>query len=168
MGLKTLILVRHAKAVDKAATGHDFDRTLTEKGRRDAQVMGARLYEMNLRPDRILSSPAPRAYETAAILAKATGHREEVIAAETMYQSEIETLLGLIRDTDARVSSLMLVGHNPEFTYLMMYLCGITEGHMPKAGVAEIRMRIPSWDKAGKGSGQLRYFGSPKNEQLAL
>ena len=38
--MERLILLRHAKAEVDAASGRDFDRALTERGRRDAALDG--------------------------------------------------------------------------------------------------------------------------------
>src|SRR5690606_9875428 len=67
--MKTLLLVRHAKALPFATTGVDADRPLSEEGLQDAVRMAARLQQRGIRPDRFLSSPALRALTTARIFA---------------------------------------------------------------------------------------------------
>jgi phosphohistidine phosphatase len=69
-GMKTLILVRHAKSSRDAPAMPDKDRPLNDRGKRDAPNMGERLAKRDVKPDLILSSPAMRALTTAEIIAK--------------------------------------------------------------------------------------------------
>jgi hypothetical protein len=63
--MKTLLLIRHAKAEPPAAGIVDHDRTLADRGRRDAPEMGRRLERLNLKPNLMISSTAARAAATA-------------------------------------------------------------------------------------------------------
>ena len=66
-----LILLRHGKAESVSATGGDFDRGLTERGRRDSALIGRVLAEAGLKPDLALVSAASRTQETWDELAHA-------------------------------------------------------------------------------------------------
>ena len=66
-----LILLRHGKAEAHAASGQDFDRPLTERGRRDVALVARRLAEAGQVPDLVLVSPAARARETWEAMARA-------------------------------------------------------------------------------------------------
>lgn len=59
-----LILFRHGKTEARAPSGEDFDRRLTERGRRDVQRVAQALTEAGFSPDRALASAAVRARET--------------------------------------------------------------------------------------------------------
>src|SRR4051794_14168259 len=59
-----LILLRHAKAESKSASGEDIDRALAERGHDDARLMGRVLAEAGLNPAVALVSPARRTRET--------------------------------------------------------------------------------------------------------
>ena len=59
-----LILMRHAKAERRSASGDDFDRPLTEDGRRDAAMVGLALAKDGLAPTLALVSAAQRTVET--------------------------------------------------------------------------------------------------------
>ncbi len=63
-----LYLLRHAEAEPYRAD--DFSRKLTDKGERQARLVGAFLDEKGLKPDLILSSPVLRARQTAIIVAE--------------------------------------------------------------------------------------------------
>ena len=57
--MRTLILLRHGRAVPHDAAP-DFERPLTEKGRRDSVTAGILLKEAEIVPDVALVSPAQR------------------------------------------------------------------------------------------------------------
>ena len=56
--MKTLYLVRHAKAIPGDVGVNDFKRPLSKRGKDDAQAMGKRLYQKGISPDLCVSSPA--------------------------------------------------------------------------------------------------------------
>jgi RNA polymerase sigma factor (sigma-70 family) len=62
--MKTLFLIRHAKSSWDDIALPDKDRSLNDRGRRDAPKMGKRLAKRDVTPDLILSSPARRALTT--------------------------------------------------------------------------------------------------------
>ena len=62
--MKTLTLLRHAKAERDSPDGSDFARSLNERGRRDAARMGRGNARLGLRFDWVLASPARRVVET--------------------------------------------------------------------------------------------------------
>ncbi|RZM26447.1 MAG: phosphohistidine phosphatase, partial [Pedobacter sp.] len=67
---KQLILVRHGKAENQLPDSSDFDRKLTNRGRRDATEMAERLKARSIKPSYLFSSPAPRALETGEIFSR--------------------------------------------------------------------------------------------------
>ena len=49
--MKNLIIIRHAKSSWDVATLNDFDRTLNDRGQRDAPMMAKRLLQKNISID---------------------------------------------------------------------------------------------------------------------
>ncbi len=73
----TLILIRHGETEwnrDRRFQGHG-DSNLTDKGRAQTEALGQRLAPFRF--DRLISSDLGRAKETAAIIARHTGHAVE-------------------------------------------------------------------------------------------
>ena len=62
--MRRLILLRHAKAENQAASGEDIDRALTARGLADAARMGQVLADAGLQPDLALVSSGVRARQT--------------------------------------------------------------------------------------------------------
>jgi len=72
---RELLLLRHGKS-DWNSGVTDFRRPLKDRGKRGAQRMGTWLWQQDLRPDLILSSPAERALTTAHKCCKSMGQGE--------------------------------------------------------------------------------------------
>src|SRR5579871_6126255 len=110
--MRRLILLRHAKAEARSAGLDDFDRALTERGRRDAALMGAVLLREGLRPDLALVSPARRTLETWRLAAEALGPAREELIPE-LYDAPAAVIRAAIRQAAGKGETLIVVGHNP-------------------------------------------------------
>src|SRR3569833_758066 len=109
--MRRLILLRHGKTESASATGGDFDRALTERGRRDSALMGQVLAEAGAVSGLALVSPARRAEETWAAAAPAFPNtRAEVV--RTLYLAAPEQIAAAV-DTVGEGVSVIVVGHNP-------------------------------------------------------
>ena len=149
-----LILLRHGKADADSASGRDFDRALTERGRRDAALVARNLAAAGLIPDLVLVSPAVRAAQTwDAAAAAFPGAR--VQQTPELYDITSGEILALARSEGAGVGTVMVVGHNPGLGQLAAWLAQeapagqaharIAEG-FPTAGAAVIAFSPPAFD----------------------
>ena len=66
--MKTLLLLRHAKAENAAPGSSDINRALNERGKKEAQAIGTFIRKQNLTVELVLCSPAVRARETAELV----------------------------------------------------------------------------------------------------
>ncbi|GAA4595399.1 phosphohistidine phosphatase [Actinoplanes octamycinicus] len=118
MTLRTLILLRHAKA-ETPGEVPDFDRSLTERGTSDADAAGAWLVDERLHPDLVICSPAKRTRQTwqAASVALAQGDRAhgapEVHYADQLYYGGRTEVFDLLHAVPETTRTILLVGHNP-------------------------------------------------------
>lgn len=117
---RTLVVVRHSKAEQVAAS--DFDRELADRGRRDAAATGAWLAGIGVVPDRALVSAAPRAVQTWEALAEGAGWSLEPDLDQGLYTAGPDTALDLVRGIDDDCVSLVVVGHNPTMASLAQML----------------------------------------------
>ncbi len=109
--LKTLILMRHAKAESWTEGVDDFGRALTPRGHADAERMSEALAGLGLLPDLILVSAARRTRETAAH-AGAVFKGERIRPMEVLYLAGVVELAAAVEA--ARTSpTVMIIGHNP-------------------------------------------------------
>jgi phosphohistidine phosphatase len=120
-----LLLLRHAEAVDKDVGVTDFQRVLTPKGEKQADRIGRLLAHRGLHPDLVVSSPAPRALQTAQHACAALGiPLGDVREEPEVYEASVPTLLDLLRRHGGASKRLMLVGHNPSLRDLGALLSG--------------------------------------------
>lgn len=107
-----LYFLRHADASPDA--GSDFDRVLTPKGLEQAEKVGKFCTRCGLAPEIILTSPVVRARQTAEIVASRLGGVELIHCHWLACGMSPETCLSELKGFE-RFSSLLLVGHEPDF-----------------------------------------------------
>ena len=154
--MKRLSLLRHAKTERESPTDRDFDRVLTERGRKNAARMGKEIGELGLQYDLILTSPAARAVETAKRAGLPSAQHDERI-----YDASAGELLAIVQGVDDEVESLMMVGHNPGFERLASQLVG-KDVEMPTGSLLELELPNESWLDVGKVCGRPLRFLRPK------
>ncbi|MBI3187426.1 MAG: histidine phosphatase family protein [Gammaproteobacteria bacterium] len=163
--MKLLILARHAKSEWGDATLADFDRSLNERGKRDAPRMARYLQKSGIIPQRIVSSPAKRARKTAKILAEGVGYDVSTISyVSDIYDASTDTLMKVIQDFDNRIERYMLVGHNPGMTNLANLLIhNSTDAieHVPTSGIVVLRLDVANWQAIEAHRASLAGFITP-------
>jgi phosphohistidine phosphatase len=156
-----IYIMRHGIAEENAASGDDADRRLTPEGRRKVVEVARGLKTLDVKPNAILSSPLPRALETATLAGS-------VLDADL----DVETLLTLGPGYDALATlnslpsglreSIMLVGHQPHLGELASCLLTGSQSLVPlpfkKGAVAAIQVAaLPP-----RSAGVLQWFLSPR------
>ena len=116
-----LYVLRHALA-EEAAAGGDDARHLTEVGRRRIQKAVAGMRALGIKFDVILTSPAARAAETAAIVAAAyeTRPAPRVLKELSTGVAPADAVAALA--PFGRDESVMIVGHEPQLSALVSIL----------------------------------------------
>jgi len=156
--VKTLFVMRHAKAVRDSDSGRDFDRPLAKRGWRDAEAVGREMRSLGLEPDAVLASPARRAAETVAAFARGFGTLEPNFE-PGIYNAPADRLIDIVRNADDRAERLLIVGHNPGFHELVVRLAA-DDGHavadgFPTAAIAAIELPVEQWSDLGERSGRI-------------
>ncbi|WP_158916766.1 histidine phosphatase family protein [Caulobacter sp. S45] len=137
--MRRLILLRHAKTERQAASGADFDRALTERGRTDAARTAESLAAAGLIADLALVSTAVRARQTfEAAKAFLPDVRLELVP--TLYNAAPETLLRAAQKANG--DTVLVIAHNPGVHALAMEL---VEGALCEPTMrAEIQAGFPT------------------------
>jgi phosphohistidine phosphatase len=159
--MKTLYLLRHAKSSWKEPGLEDFDRPLNDRGRAAAPLVGRFIRKRQLTVDLLLSSPAARARQTAALVREAAGLSAEVLYDERIYEADAERLLEVVSQAAESADALMLVGHNPGMEELLGTLTG-ERREMPTAALACVVLDVEKWGKTRAGAGRLEWLVRPK------
>ena len=164
--MKTIYLVRHAKSDWGNASTGDFDRTLNERGMKNAPVMAARLKKKGILPELVISSPATRALTTAELFSETLGYPEEKIQKRMeIYRGGVLDLLKIVQQIPDLYDSAMLFGHNPTLTEFSNLLTGSYTDNLVTCGVIKIELDIESWKSANPDSGKLIWYDFPKKHQ---
>jgi phosphohistidine phosphatase len=130
-----LYFLRHGKAEDRGRRP-DAERRLTAAGAAALRAAGPLWRRLNLRPDVILTSPLPRAAETAEIFAAEVGtpgrvHDEARLAPGADWGAMARSMTD--RPDAKRV---MFVGHEPDLSTAIAVLTGVASVRMRKGGLA--------------------------------
>jgi len=161
--MRFIYLIRHAKSSWSHPNLSDFDRPLNNRGKRDAPLMGNKLSEMDCSPDRIVSSPANRAFTTAKTIAAAIEYpAAEIEIDHDIYAASVNQLIMLISQFNPDYQTVCLVGHNPEITNLSYYLTNEYIDNVPTCGIVHIELDINDWQQIGEGTGAQLLFITPK------
>ncbi len=156
--------MRHAKSSWDEPEISDFDRTLNDRGRKDAPDMGKRLLATGFVPQLIVSSTAKRARKTAGLVAEQIQYDTKKIEYESdIYEADISDLIHIIRNFSDEYTRVMMVGHNPAFTGLVGYLSDTLIENLPTSGMALLSFSIESWKQVNTQTATLKWFDYPKN-----
>ena len=147
-----LYFLRHGEADWSDWKKSDDERPLTKHGKKEVREVAAFLKRAKARPDLIVTSPLPRASQTAEIAADRlkVKCREDKLLAPGFSRADLERLLKKYPE-----ESLMIVGHEPDFTEVISELTGATL-KLSKAGTALVELNR-SWR-----NGRLLWLFPPK------
>jgi phosphohistidine phosphatase len=143
--MQELYVVRHGIA-DARGTPDipDNERRLTPDGRKRMRQIARGLRRLEIEPDRIVTSPLPRARETAEIVADALEMSDRLELSDALHDTQDAKAVRdwLLTRTENR---LMVVGHNPGLSDLVaLLLTGSSEPwlcELKKGGVAALSTR---------------------------
>src|SRR5688572_20296350 len=157
-----LLIVRHAIAYERDARRWRDDalRPLTPAGIRKFGKAALGLRQLNIRPQRVLSSPLVRAWQTAAVLAEVAEWPEAVECRQLEPGCSLSELFAALRKLN--VESIAIVGHDPGLSRF------IAAGISRSAGGAAVRMkkgavaRLTFVRQVRPGGGRLEWLMTPR------
>lgn len=173
--MKTLTLLRHAKSGYDDPLLRDYDRPLSDRGRRAAMTVGKWLRDAQdkgamPRFDHVFASPAVRCRQT--IDGVETGMRDRLapIYEKRIYLCSSATLIELVAGfSDDHVHAL-LIGHNPALEDLLLELVppggalrDEAELKYPTATLARLDLDIARWAQIDGGRATLAQFVRPRD-----
>ena len=160
--MKSLLVMRHAKSDYPPEITDDFQRPLNRRGRKDVPRMARLLAVYDAIPERILSSTALRARETATIMGEQLGmSNAHTVFDNSLYIAPADDLLSGVRRIGEEVGSLMVIAHNPGLEALLLRLCGCAL-HLPTAAIAALAIDVDSWSEIGENRAWMQWFVVPR------
>ncbi len=149
--------MRHGKAGHGSAAPDDDERELTEAGA-DALRAGAPVWQrLNLRPDIVISSPLPRALQTAELLGAGLGLSNSPVVDDRLRPgaSWADLARAMAVHPDAR--RVIFVGHEPDLSSAVCLLTGAFAIRMRKGAIACVEFPgVPE-----PGGGELAWLLDP-------
>jgi len=144
--MKTLFLLRHAKAANEDPATPDSRRPLTDQGFLDARSVSEVLRQQNLIPEIIISSDAVRAYTTAFVFAatfeKLSG---DIVLENSLYECEVKDYMKVLSTISENFSTCMIVGHNNTISLAAIELLKRNIEGMETSGVRVISSEAKTW-----------------------
>ena len=149
-------LLRHAHAGDPTSWSRPDDlRPLTDKGRGQAERLGRLLASAGFVPDAMLTSPRVRAVQTAELVAD---HLDVPVRTDQRLGGllDLGVLEAILDDAGTPVRPI-LVGHDPDFSDLLVLLTGSPRLRLRKGAFALLDVERP----LAAGSAELRWLVPP-------
>lgn len=159
---KVIYLIRHAEAASRQAGSLDAERLLTKRGEENAALMGNRLFERNVFPGIIVSSPAKRALKTAQIISNKLKYPEnKILIDELIYDGYEKDILNIIKKINDTHDCLFVCGHNPTITSLSNEFSNIKIDNIPTCGIFSVEFDTTSWKDIAFKTGKFLNFDYP-------
>ena len=150
--MKTLYMVRHAKSSWKHDV-QDHSRPLKERGKNDCKLMTESLKDTIKPPQRIISSDANRALETATYFKEAFNVPDKnFISNHILYDFGGQSVMTLIKSLDNSLKRVMIVGHNHAFTSVANMLGDVYIENVPTCGFVMLKFDVDSWNEVSVGT----------------
>jgi phosphohistidine phosphatase len=131
-----IYFLRHGEADWPDWQKSDDERPLTKRGKKEMHEVGKFLKRVEADPDLIVTSPLPRASQTAEIAAEhlKVKSRKDKLLAPGFGRQELERIL-----KKYPAENLMVVGHEPDFSHTIEQLTGGSL-KLSKAGIALVEL----------------------------
>jgi phosphohistidine phosphatase len=145
MASRALLILRHAKSSWADAYTDDWERPLTDRGRRDAVRVGQLLRRHQLPIDLIMTSDAVRAETTARMVADAAEYTGAVVRSSSLYHATPDAIVEVVRAApQPSARAIMIVAHNPGLEELVAQL---TREHiaLPTAALVHLAVEVDEW-----------------------
>ncbi len=162
--MKKLTLIRHGKSSWDNPSLSDWERPLKIRGKKDALLIGNKLYKEKIIPDKIISSSAKRAHNSAKGIAKCLKYPVSKIAiTDDIYLVGMLQLVHFVQNLKNKWKHVFIFGHNPFFTEFSN-LYGKTQIlNLPTTGVYQISFKCGKWADISLDNGKNTFFLAPKH-----
>lgn len=160
---KRFVIIRHAKAAFADLGESDFDRHLSQSGKKDALQMGQLLHSLQLNADAIYHSAAKRTTQTAQQLIKNWTNIPELIPIEKLYNAPSKTLEEVIASANDQFDTIYIVAHNPGVSnFVWEHSAKQICLDLPPCAIAAFELNGNSWTDFYTASKKLTTFDYPK------
>ncbi len=171
--MKTLHLLRHAKAVEGNPHTTDHARELSKRGVKGAKALAAHLLDNPFPIDRTFCSTSTRTRQTYELIAASLG-KVPVSYRDRLYLIDFGDLMGFVQGLPDTTTSILVIGHNPAFHMAVLALAkGAAPGHSddiatlkekyPAGALCSLEFDTTHWRQVKAGTGLLTRFLRPRD-----
>ena len=155
-----IYLLRHASAGEpKLNPAKDDERKLDKEGVEQSHSVGRALSALNVTLDAVISSPLPRASQTAKIVAEEIGHKGKVLCDAALRPGAAYADFRELLHRHSGEGAIMVVGHNPSMTEFLNKM--LMEESAPDA-IELKKAAIAKVEKDGRKQAILKWCMPPK------
>lgn len=156
-------LLRHAKASYHFGLLGDKSRPLTEQGITDAQKLAFKLLGRSIVFSEIWVSTATRCLQTLEILNEIVKINKDIIKPfDTLYDSNLKTLIQLVQKNASNKQHLLIIGHNPTLHEALNYWCFPKEiDFLPPCGFVTLNTSCNNLDQLDEGKASIEWLDFP-------
>jgi phosphohistidine phosphatase len=137
---RQVYFLRHGKAHSRASwPGDDDQRPLTEAGELAVRQAAHGMRKIGVAPDVIVTSPLARARRTAEIVAEELGMPDRLVDDKRLAHGfDARSLAKIVARRD-EAGSIMVVGHEPEFSAAVAQVIGGGRVELKKGALALVQ-----------------------------
>lgn len=165
--MKHLYFLRHAKA-ERGAGNSDINRSLNDRGEKDAVRMADYLTRLSPGFDKIYVSTARRTRETIApFLDRNPSLKERVAYVDMLYQFSASAYRQFIHEELSNEDDVvLLVGHNNSIEQLATLLNNESQGYIrvSTCTLVHFEFNIDSWKEVAGETGKLKNYVKARSE----
>lgn len=159
--VKNIFLIRHAEALLPETGQRDFDRRLSETGRKQSILLGEHLNSLGIPIQAIYTSPSFRTLETTLQLSTQLSQKPRVIEAEEYYSATEKLLLASISRLDDMFDSICVIAHNPAVAFVFQHYTGEYGRSFSPATCAWLQFELESWKMLSADTANLKDYYYP-------
>ncbi len=160
-----LFILRHGEAGKSSVSAGDYKRALTIQGKKQIEELSKALISLDVKFDKIFTSPLVRAKQTAETVETIIKHIGNVEELECLKPEGNKLELNSTLSKLKRDSKVLIVGHEPYLSELIGEAISNSNCRiiLKKGGLARIRIQsiIPL-------KGELRWLLAPKHSRKMM
>ena len=162
-----LYVMRHSKSSWNDHNINDFERPLSNRGRKDIKLIITFLKKKKITFDLAYISSSKRTKQTFKIL-KSDISCKKIIYAKKFYLCSESFLLNAIRKTKKKYKNILIVNHEPCCKNLVLKLIkknklSFINKKFSTSAIAKLVFGIEDWENLKNYSGNLTLFKTPKD-----
>tara|TARA_B100000886_G_scaffold151294_1_gene102896 strand:- start:1171 stop:1650 length:480 start_codon:yes stop_codon:yes gene_type:complete len=148
---KKIFFLRHAKSSWDLDVS-DINRPLNQRGVDDITKIGKKFNKFFKSVEFIITSPAVRAISTCVIFSSSINFTYDKIQINNkLYTFNVDEIIKFVYNLNDSINEVILVGHNPAFTYAANFFSNEEIIHMPTSSIVSISFNEHKWSRVKKG-----------------